>query len=281
MVRLLSKYRRTAALTIALLVSFVLMTLQIRQPWDLLLPLKQALWTSISPTIKLTHFTTTTASRIWQDYLNLRGVRKENLRLKEEISALRERSDALQEAELEGGRLRRLLELKEETGLPLKAARVIGMDVTNWFRTLFIDKGFKDGIIRNMPVMSPDGVVGRVVEVMPHASKVQLVNDPNSSISAILQKDRFIGLIIGDLMGKGRMRYLPMTAEIEVGEKVITSGHGGVFPKGVPIGRIEQLERKGGSFFQEAKVAFSVDFTRLEEVLILTRTPSPLIQGIE
>lgn len=281
MLRLFTKYRRTAALGLALLASFLLMTFQTRQQGDLVLPIKRALVASITPALRLTNLITTSASHLWQGYLDLRKVRQENLRLREEISSLKERFNALQESALEGKRLRSLLELKEETRLPLKAARVIGADSTNWFRTIFINKGSEDGIGRNMPVLSPEGIVGRVVEVMPRAAKVQLVTDPSSSIAALIQRSRVMGLVTGELGTRARMRYLPLMAEVEVGDRVVTSGLGGVFPKGIPVGKIERVDRKGGSFFQEARMSLSVDFSHLEEVLVLTTVPSAEVRWLQ
>jgi len=281
MLPLFTKYRRTVALGLALLASFLLMTFQTRQQGDLVLPIKRALVAPITPALRLTNLITTSASHLWQGYLDLRKVQQENLRLREEISSLKERFNALQESALEGKRLRSLLELKEETHLPLKAARVIGSDSTNWFRTIFINKGSKDGIGRNMPVLSPEGIVGRVVEVMPLAAKVQLVTDPSSSIAALIQRTRVMGLVTGDVGTRVRMRYLPLMAEVEVGDLVVTSGLGGIFPKGIPVGKIEQVDRKGGSFFQEARMSLNVDFSRLEEVLVLTTVPSAEVRWIQ
>jgi rod shape-determining protein MreC len=122
---------------------------------------------------------------------------------------------------------------------------------------------------RNLPVVAPDGLVGRIVEITPHASKVQLVTDPLSAVGGLLQRTRVTGIVSGNLGAGTRMTYLPLLADVAAGDEVLTSGMGGVFPKGIPIGRITAVERRSGALFQEAAIQPSVDLGRLEEVLVL------------
>jgi len=117
--------------------------------------------------------------------------------------------------------------------------------------------------------VAPEGLVGRVVEVTPYTAKVQLVTDPVSASGGLLQRTRVTGIVSGNLGAGLRMRYLPLLADVAVGDEVVTSGMGGVFPKGIPVGRVTAVERKSGALFLEAVLQPKVDLGRLEEVLIL------------
>jgi rod shape-determining protein MreC len=112
-----------------------------------------------------------------------------------------------------------------------------------------------------------------VVEVTPAAARVQLITDPVSAAGGLLQRTRVTGIVSGNLGAGLRVRYLPLMADVVVGDGVVTSGMGGVFPKGIPVGRITAVERKSGALFQEATLQPAVDLARLEEVLILTVAP--------
>jgi rod shape-determining protein MreC len=149
---------------------------------------------------------------------------------------------------------------------------VVGKDATNWFKTILIDRGSRAGLRRNLPVVSPAGLVGRVVEVTPSTARVQLITDPVSASGALMQRTRVTGIAIGNLDSGLRVRYLPLLADVVVGDNVVTSGMGGVFPKGIPVGRVTAVERKSGALFQEAVLEPAVDLGRLEEVLVLMDT---------
>jgi rod shape-determining protein MreC len=122
-------------------------------------------------------------------------------------------------------------------------------------------------------------VVGRVVEVTPTSAKIQLITDPVSAAGGLIQRTRVTGIVSGNLGAGLKVRYLPLLADVVVGDEVITSGMGGVFPKGVPLGRVTAVERRSGALFQEATLAPKVDLARLEEVLILMGTETR--DGIE
>lgn len=272
LLRLILRYRRTAILSTALLLSFLFLTIQARQESLVVGFTKKALLLSTSPFLKLSSLMASTVSSLWKGYVDLRGLHWENLRLKEEIERLHNRLDALQEAALENERLRSLLDLQGRVPTRAIAARVIGNDATNWFKTLLIDKGFKAGIRRNMPVVAPEGLVGRVVEVTALSSKVQFITDPLSAVGAIIQRSRVTAVAVGHPRAVLRLKYLPLTADVVAGDRAITSGMGGVFPKGIYIGEVTWTKRPSGAIFQEAEVAPGVDFSRLEEVMVLTET---------
>lgn len=272
--RLLAKYRRAIILAVALVMAFLLMTLQVRHDHAVVSFTRQAVLFLMSPVIKVTAVTVGSVSRVWGDYVDLRNLREESLRLTHEAAVLQRRISYLEEQALETQRLQGLLAMKEISRTEFLAARVVGKDATNWFKTVLIDRGSLAGIRRNMPVVAPDGLVGRVVEVTPTAAKVQLITDPVSAAGGLIQRTRVIGIVSGSLGAGLKVRYLPLMADIAIGDEVVTSGMGGVFPKGIPLGRVIAAERRSGALFQEATLAPKVDLSRLEEVLILMGTES-------
>jgi rod shape-determining protein MreC len=272
--RLLAKYRRAIILAVALVMAFLLMTLQVRHDRAVVSFTRQAVLFLMSPVIKVTAVTVSSVSRVWADYVDLRNLREESLRLTREAAVLQRRISYLEEQALETQRLQGLLAMREVSRAEFLAARVVGKDPTNWFKSILIDRGSLAGIRRNQPVVAPDGLVGRVVEVTPTAAKVQLITDPVSAAGGLIQRTRVIGIVSGSLGAGLKVRYLPLMADIAIGDEVVTSGMGGVFPKGIPLGRVIAAERRSGALFQEATLAPNVDLSRLEEVLILTGTQS-------
>jgi len=170
---------------------------------------------------------------------------------------------------LETQRLQGLLAMREAWRAEFVAARVVGKDATNWFKTILIDRGSRAGMRRNLPVVAPDGLVGRIVDVTPSTAKVQLITDPVSAAGALMQRTRVTGIVTGNLGAGLRVRYLPLLADVVVGDEVVTSGMGGIFPKGIPVGRVTAVERASGALFQEAVLQPKVDLGRLEEVVVL------------
>jgi rod shape-determining protein MreC len=274
LVRLLARYRRAVILTTALLLSFLLMTLQVRHEQAVVHFTRQAVLFAVSPFIQVTAVIVGGVTDAWHDYVDLRHVREDNKRLQGQSAVMERRIQQLEEQALETQRLQRLLALRESAGVDSLAARVVGKDATNWFKTILVDRGSLQGVRRNMPVVSPDGLVGRVLEVTPTTAKVQLVTDPMSAVGGLIQRTRVTGIVSGGLAVGARVRYLPLLADVTVGDELITSGMGGLFPKGIPIGRITAVERKSGALFQEAALQPAADLSRLEHVLILKTTPA-------
>lgn len=269
LLRLLARYRRATILTTTLVVSFLLMTLQVRHDTAVVAFTRQVLLFTVSPFIKLTAVTVQGVTGIWRDYVDLRGLQEENKGLQRETATQKRRIDQLEEQALETQRLQALLAMRQASRAEFLTARVIGKDATNWFKTILLDRGSLEGVRRNQPVLAPDGLVGRVVEVTPTSAKVQLLTDPVNAVGGLIQRTRVTGIVSGNLGAGARVRYLPLMADVVVGDQVVTSGMGGVFPKGIPIGRITAVDRRSGALFQEASLQSAVDLSRLEEVLIL------------
>jgi rod shape-determining protein MreC len=267
--RVLARYRRAVILAIVLLAAFLLMTVQVRHDRAVVSFVRQAILFTASPFIKLTAVTVGSVSHVWHNYVDLRGLRQENLRLQREAGILQRRIDQLEEQVLETQRLQGLLAMRDAWRAEFVAARVVGKDSTNWFKTILIDRGSRAGMRRNLPVAAPEGLVGRIVDVTPSTAKVQLITDPVSVAGALMQRTRVTGIVIGNLGAGLRVRYLPLLADVVVGDEVVTSGMGGIFPKGIPVGRVTAVERTSGALFQEAVLQPKVDLGRLEEVVVL------------
>jgi len=158
-------------------------------------------------------------------------------------------------------------------------SRVIGQDPSNLIYSIIVDQGSTDGVRKGMPVVTPQGLVGRVIETGTNWSKVLLIIDPSSSVNAVVQSTRATGVVQGTVGGDLIIKYVPLGEAIKSGDLILTSGMGGTFPKRLVIGQVTEVRKRDIELFQEATLRPSVDFTRLEFVLILKKfTPSDITQ---
>lgn len=187
--------------------------------------------------------------------------------LKEEHSLLKAGYDELLQ---ENNRLRKLLELKKESNPRYVAAKVIFADASNWSWGIIVNQGKGAGIKRDDPVVTHDGLAGKVIDVWGDASHVLLLNDPDFAAAAMIKSTRDNGVVIGSLDGSCRMIYVSGIADIKEGEEVITSGMMSIFPKGIPIGKVVSVQRDySGSLYFIIKP--NVNLERIEEALIIKR----------
>ncbi|MDW7981030.1 MAG: rod shape-determining protein MreC [Verrucomicrobiales bacterium] len=202
-----------------------------------------------------------------------RELARQNSLLRRENQQLRALLLQAQEQARENARLRELVGWQAQSGWNLRVARVVARDPANWWRTLHIDLGSKDGLRENAPVLTPDGLVGRVGTVGIATSQVLLLGDPNCRVSAVVENaKRDVGVIgpAGALRSDVvELNYLPLSAEVKPGQLVLTSGLGGVFPKGIPIGRIIDAAPAADEMHLKARVKLSANLSGLEEVLVL------------
>ena len=210
---------------------------------------------------------------LWSGYVALRQVQEENAALKQELQTLQVRFQQEHAEAQRTDNLRQLLELRERANLDTVAAEVIAGPASVEFRTVTIDKGSSDGLGNDMAVISPAGVVGRVILPSRRASKVQLLIDRNAAAGALIERTRVQGVVMGIGDGMLKMQYVPGTADVKTGDLVVTSGIDGIYPKGFVIGTVEHSDRGIGAY-SEITVRPAADFARLEEVLIV-RTPPP------
>ena len=188
-------------------------------------------------------------------------LRSENAKFKEQLVDHEERRQ-------ENERLKKLLSFSAGRDEPMLAARIIGVDATSWFRSITIDRGSSEQIREGMAVVSAYGVVGRVVTCTPHSSRVLLVVDAASKLSTIIERTRARAVCRGDGDGMS-LDYLPLTDDVQVDDLLITSGLGGGFPKGLIVGAVTRVDKRGYDMFQTVKVEPAVDFEHLEEVLVI------------
>jgi len=215
------------------------------------------------------------ALALWMNYTDWKAVQRQNASLRAEAERLRVQGLRTEETEYENARLRRLLALQQRLPLSALAGEVIGRESGGWVRALTVNRGRGSGIVQQTPVIVPEGLIGRVVQVRSGTSVVQLLNDPASAVGAVVQRTRTPGLVEGDAAGVIRFKFMARDgAQVTSGDVIVTSGLGSVFPKGLPIGRVASIEDKGSALFHFAVIAPTVDFARVEEVLLLTgRTP--------
>jgi rod shape-determining protein MreC len=208
-------------------------------------------------------------SGLWQRYVALQGVQDENEKLRQDIEWLRGQNTQLREAAAATERLTDLLQFKEQALPTMVAAQVIGRDATNWYRAIILNKGEGDGIKPDMGVITPAGVVGRVVKTSSATAIVLLVTDPNNAIAGLIQRTRDEGIVEGTQQGFAKLKYIPLLSGVKDGDRVVTSGLVGGFPRGLAIGTITRIDKEEGALFQTAELTPEVDLGRVEEVLII------------
>jgi len=218
---------------------------------------------------------------LWKGYVGLVGVQAENRELKERLRRLDAEHQHDAEVELENRRLARLLDFHSDVPSQIVTARVIAKDASGLFESLMLDRGETDGIKPGMAVVCADGVVGRIAQSSWHAARVLLLSDHNSGVDAIVQRTRARGIVEGALNRTCSMKYIKRGDEIDVNDVVVTSGLDGIFPKGVLIGKVSGVTRKDFGLFQVAEVVPSVDFAKLEEVLVLKSPPREVNEAID
>jgi rod shape-determining protein MreC len=207
---------------------------------------------------------------LWQEYVALRHVREDNRQLRRDLEVLQRQNSDLRESAVAAQRLAALLEFKEQFAPQTVGARVMGRDSTNWYSSVILNKGDRDGIRPEMGVMTSAGIVGRIVKTGPFSSIALLVTDPHNAITGIIQRSRDEGIVEGTSQGRARIKYLPLLANIRVGDIVVTSGLTGGFPRGIVIGTVLAMQKEEGELFQSAEIAPQADLSKLEEVLIIT-----------
>jgi rod shape-determining protein MreC len=273
------KFRRYGLLVSVLLVSLVLLTVQTRgggtgREGDfvavVITPVQSLL-------VKIHRGTLAT----WTTYVDWKSVRSENVVLRAESERLKLQALRVEETHQENARLRQLLALRERLPLSTLAGEVIGREAGGWVRALTVNRGRSSGIPRQAPVIVPEGLVGRVVQVRSVASVIQLLNDPASTVGATVQRTRTPGLVEGDAGGTVLLKFMARDgARVAPGDLVVTSGLGNLFPKGLPIGRVVTIEDKGSALFHFAVLVPAVDFARVEEVLLLTGQTTQDVAGL-
>ena len=210
---------------------------------------------------------------------------EQNKMLRNEVEQLRGINLQANEALAENERLRKMIGYQQAARqFDLVAARVIGRESDTWSRMIVIDRGTMNGIANDMPVVTPQGLVGRVVEAGLNSSKVQLILDPRSSVGTIVQRaeSRVTGIVQGDMDNPTmpQMVNIPKNADVVEGDVIVTSGFGGVYPKGIIVGLVSSLKNDDGGLLKIGVLEAAVDFQKLEDVMVITASreapPEPI-----
>jgi rod shape-determining protein MreC len=208
----------------------------------------------------------------WQQYVSLQDVRLDNERLRTEMGELQIQLQQERALAQEARTLQALLDLKRSTKLETISAAVIAGAASPDFRTLTIDKGTRQGVQADMAVVAPAGVVGRVITPSARAAKVQLLIDRNAAVAGLVERTRAQGVVVGTGGDRLEMEYVPGTADIKAGDRVVTSGIDGIYPKGFLIGQIESVQRGAGDY-TSVVVKPAVELSALEAVLVVSSAP--------
>lgn len=217
------------------------------------------------------------AADAWHGYFDLRDVRAENARLHAEVNALQVQLQAERARAERADAYRNLLQLRARVPLETTGAEVIAGSASPEFRTVTIDKGTTDRVATDMAVVAPAGVVGRVTQPAAHASLVQLIIDGNAAAGATIERTRVQGIVVGLGDGSLRMDFAPATGDVVTGDVVVTSGIDGLYPAGFVIGTVTRVSR-GDGLYHEIAVQPAVDFSRLEDVLVVLQRQAPPVE---
>jgi len=201
--------------------------------------------------------------------------RVQNKVLRKRVGELEQEVVSLREELLQEQRLQRLAEFASPVGERNIVAQVVGTDPSAWFSTVIVDKGASDKVRRYLPAVSSSGLAGCVIEVYRYSSKILLLTDSNSKVSIVVQRSRARGVAQGDDAGGCVLKYVESTADIIKGDVVVTSGNSHLYPNGLLVGYVDELENEPGNLFQRARVIPATDFEKLEEVAIILTPETP------
>lgn len=231
---------------------------------------KHIITAAVSPVQKAVAATYSAAASVVNGYVMLLEVRDENETLRKNISALQEEVDKLKEEVSLGGRLKDILDYKRQAPFKTVAASAVAFTMDKWTRTATIDKGYAEGVDKDMAVVTPEGVVGRIIDAGRHASTVLLNTDLRSNIDVVVQRTRVKAVAEGNGTDGLVLKYIRQLDEVQIGDQIVTSGVSGLFPKGLVVGEVTKIEKGRDNFFKYIEVRPKVEVQRLEEVLVVT-----------
>ena len=278
----LYKNRKVLSFILLLLLSFTMMALS---STNFSLNIKAVFLTIIYPFEYVVNGVLDFFKSTWKSIGQLEVIRKELIETRKKLQKYEQVFGDLKRLRQENKKFRVLLKQKENIGYSHILAFIVSKDPQNLYQTIIVDKGSSDGVKIGMPVIAyrsgAAGVVGKIVEVTVFASKIATIREPRFYIGAILASSRYYGLVRGRGLSKiCNLKYVDISAPVRLEERVITSGHSDVFPKGLNIGKVIYIDREKGQFFLDARIRPLVDFSTLEEVYILKRLPSKDIRKL-
>jgi rod shape-determining protein MreC len=265
----LRKYRTIIFIAAILVAALMMISYNLKYGTDTSF-LRKIVLEAVAPVQKVLDFSITSIKDNWSRYIFLTGIEEENKNLNKKINELKAVIVSYQESYKEAQRLKKLLSLSDDYNYQFISARVIGREQAALSRVILINKGSSDGLKAGMPVLAPPGLIGRLVDVSWNVSRVLLFIDENSNIDAIVQRNRTQGIISGAGSRGMIFKYISKTQDVKEGDVIVSSGMGGVFPKGMLIGQVIHVDRQDGGLFLKITVAPFADFSKLEEILILS-----------
>ena len=274
---LFGRYKNALVLMLVLLAQVVLLAMQVRRPAPGMpdghnVRLWRYLVTSvITPPEELAHNIGKGVRNVWSNYIYLHDLRQQNLSLKQENDRLRIEQASLAQDAQAGQRLRELLDFRGRYIDKTVAAQVVGTSGTDQARDILIDKGSKDGLEAQMPVITPDGIVGKIKNVYPHSAQVLLISDQTSGTGVLLENTRVRGVMKGDPSGQPQIINISPDDRIKPGEPVITSGGDEVYPPGMPVGVVDRVVPDPDSSYVNVVIKPNSDLGALEEVLVVVQ----------
>jgi rod shape-determining protein MreC len=268
MFQFLGKYRIFLTAAVLLGAAALLLSSSIHRQKSFSL-LDRLIFDLVVPIEKMVALPAQAARHAWDDYVRLVDSRQENKKLRQMMSELAEENRQFREALLASERYRLIGEMREQLPQPMISASLVGADSSSWFRTVLLDKGEGDGVKRGMAVVTADGAVGHVVAVSSRAAKVLLVTDRASSVDVMVERSRARGIVEGHTESLCRLKYVVHGDDVREGDHLLSSGMGGIFPKGLPVGRVARISSEKHGLFQNAVVEPAVDFNKLEEVFVI------------
>ena len=268
----LGRYKNLIVLAAILFAQIIGLAVQVRRPTQVGETRLIRLWaiSAVTPIESAVVHAQKWVQNTWTNYAYLRGVRRENRDLRAQIERMKIEDARLSEDARMARRVQTLLEFKEQYVENTVAAQVIGTSGSEQSRVLYLDKGSKDGIKTDMAVITPTGIVGKIVQVFPSSAQVLPINDQFSGVGVVLKDTRLQGILKGAQNGTTTLQYVMSDEKVEPGEEVLTSGGDRIFPKGLPVGRVVSVE-PGKDLFLNIRVIPSSRLDQLEEVLIVTK----------
>jgi rod shape-determining protein MreC len=267
----MGRYRNVTFLAAAIFIQILGLAIQVKRSTENESSRLIRVWavTAVTPLEKGIVRLQTGTTDLWHNYFYLRGVRQENRQLRDEIEQLQLEQVRLKQDADQARRLQVLLGFKEQFIAKTTAAQVIGSSGSEQSRTVFIDKGSRDGIESSMAVISSQGVVGKVISVFKSTSQVLLINDQQSGVGAILEQSRLQGVLKGKASGETVIDKIMSEEDVKLGDRVLTSGGDQIFSKGLPLGTVAKVTK--GNEFLQVIIKPAAELSHLEEVLVITK----------
>lgn len=223
----------------------------------------------VAPVQQVVSVPATSVRDVISNYVDLVYVAEENERLEARVAELEELNLQYREALVASGHLQRIAAMRDDFDVPMLPARVVGLDISLWFRSVVVDRGGDHGIHPGNPVITNNGVAGLVTATSDHAAKAMLLLDRQSAVDGVVQRSRTRGVVRGNGTGVLEFEFVARDGDVQTDDVIITSGLDSVYPKGLRIGKVEEIRERGGDLIQTAILTPAVDFERLEQVFVM------------